>query len=120
MGATKRDTSGVFAAELKASGRPPTAALDRVSCLSSKGITFLTNKHLPEWTEVGVKMRLPQAGGQPKRQVDCHGVVVQCARRLAGRGFEVSLLFLDLPKRAAARLVTSPGAAAPTSISIAR
>lgn len=120
MGVTKKDTSGVFNTELTAQRRARPAVLDQVSHLSSKGITFQTNKHLPEWTEVDVQVRLPQAGGRSNRPVDCRGVVVQCSRRLSGRGFNVSLLFLDFPKRAVARLATAPGAALPTHISIAR
>jgi len=112
MGATKRDTSGVFAGGLQTPGR--------VSSLSPNGITFQTPQYLPQWTEVGVLMRLPGAGRQAHRPVDCRGVVVQCAKRAAGEGFEVSLLFLDLPKRAAARLATGARTAAPTSLSIVR
>jgi hypothetical protein len=120
MGVTKKDISGVFNTKLTAARSDGAVTLDQVSHLSSKGITFQTTKALPEWTELDVKMRLPQAGSRPSRPVDCHGVVVQCARRSSGPGFNVSLLFLDFPKRAATRLASAPVAALPTHISIAR
>jgi hypothetical protein len=120
MGVTRRDVSGVFNAELKAKHSARTAAFDHVSNLSPKGITFVTQTYLPEWTEVGVEMKLPPTGARRDRHVDCRGVVVQCARQPTGKGFEVSLLFLDLPKGAAARLAVSPRTAPTPSISIAR
>jgi len=45
---------------------------------------------------------------------------VQCARRQQGKGFQVVLMFLDLPKRAQAQLTAAPRAVAPLSISISR
>lgn len=119
MAATKRDTSGLFNAELPGP-RPRAARLDRVAHLSPTGLMFQTDHYLPEWTEIGVKMRWPRAVGHINRLVDCHGVVVRCARRPVGGGFEVSLSFLDLPKRAAARLAAASVAAPPTRISLAR
>jgi hypothetical protein len=127
MGATRRDISGVFDAELGRSRKA--AVLDKVFKLGPKGITFLTDTFMPEWMEVGVEMRLPRmergvpgAGARRDQHTDigCRGVVVQCARREQGKGFEVVLMFLDLPKRAQAQLTARPSAVAPLSISIAR
>jgi hypothetical protein len=120
MGATKRDISGVFDAELKSRRIRKAAVLDRIFHLSPKGITFVTDTFLPEWTEVGVEMRLPQNGAHKDQNIGCRGVVVQCMRREQGKGFEVALLFLDLPKRARAHLATAPADARPLSISISR
>ena len=118
MGATKQDRSGIFDAELG----PPrvTAVSDGGFHLSPKGITFVSNRYLPEWTEVGVEMRLPPTGARKDQQIDCRGVVVKCARREQGRGFEVALLFLDLPQRAQAQLIASPALSNPCRISISR
>ena len=120
MGVTKRDRSGVFDAELRARRARKSAVLDEGFNLSSKGITFISSEYLPEWTEVGVEMRLPSSGVRKNQQIDCRGVVVQCARREQGKGFEVALVFLDLPKQAQADLIASPAAFNPFSISIAR
>ena len=122
MGATKRDISGVFDAELTGKRSRQASVLDKVFDLSPKGITFLTDTFLPEWMEVGVEMRLPQSGTRRDQRLDigCRGVVVQCARRGQGKGFEVVLMFLDLPKRAQAQLSVAPSAVAPHSISISR
>lgn len=120
MGATKRDVSGVFDAEIKKTRRQKAAVLDQVSHLSSKGITFVTDVFLAEWTEVGVEMRLPASGARKDQLIDCRGVVVQCERREAGKGFEVSLLFLDLPKRALAHLAGAPTLSSALSISVSR
>jgi hypothetical protein len=122
MGATRRDISGIFDAELEEKRSRKAAVLDKVFKLGPKGITFVTDTFMPEWTEVGVEMRLPHSGARRDQHTDigCRGVVVQCARRVQGKGFEVVLVFLDLPKRAQARLSAAPSAAAPLSISISR
>jgi|SRR5579871_1349097 len=126
MGATKRDISGVFDADLKGSRA---AVLDKVFKLSAKGMTFVTDTFMPEWMEVGIEMRLPRGNGDLVKSktrgdqhmdIGCRGVVVQCARREQGKGFEVVLMFLDLPKRAQAQLTAAPSAVAPLSISIGR
>jgi len=122
MGVTKRDVSGVFDAELTGKRSRKAAVLDQVFDLSPKGITFLTDTYMNEWTEVGVEMRLPGPATRRDQRIDigCRGVVVQCAKREEGKGFKVVLLFLDLPKRAQAQLLTAPSAVAPLSISISR
>lgn len=122
MGATRKDISGVFDSELKNKRSRKTAVLDEVFSLGPKGITFVSDTYLPRWTEVGVEMRLPGAGARKDQHIDigCRGVVVQCERRQQGKGFEVALLFLDLPKRAQAQLSATPPSLSPYSISISR
>ena len=116
MAATKQDDSGVFGPVLRAKRPRQEAVLDQVSHLSLKGVTFLTERFLPEWTEVGVKMHLPKAEAQRDRHVGCRGVVVQCVPQQNGKGFEVSLVFLNLPKRVGPQLAGTP--AKPSSVSI--
>ena len=122
MGATRRDVSGVFDAELNRKRSRKAGVLDKVFDLSPKGITFVSDTFLPEWMEVGVEMRLPPSGARRDQRLDigCRGVVVQCTRRAQGKGFNVVLMFLDLPKRAQAQLSAAPSAVAPLSISISR
>ena len=122
MGATRRDVSGVFDAELRGKRARKAAVLDKVFNLSAKGLTFVTDTFMPEWMEVGVEMRLPPTGARRDQRMDigCRGVVVQCTPRGQGKGFEVVLMFLDLSKRAQARLSATPSAVAPYSISISR
>ena len=120
MAATKRDISGAFDSELKSRRARPAAVLDNVFHLSHKGITFVTDTFLPEWTEVGVEMRMPGTGARRDQPISCRGVVVQCARREQGKGFEVALVFVDLSKRAQAQLSPAPARLSPLSISISR
>ena len=116
MAATRRDVSGVFDAELKGRRTRQAAVLDNVFHLSHKGITFVTDTYMPEWTEVGVELQMPRKG----EPIVCRGVVVQCARREQGKGFEVAVIFLDLPKRAQSQLSFTPTMISPQSISITR
>jgi len=116
MVATKQDSSGVFSAELKVKQARKEAVLDRVSHLSMKGVTFSTERFLPEWTEVGVEMHLPKTAARRDQHVDCRGVVVQCVPRQKGKGFEVSLVFINLPKRVGPQLAEIP--AKPSYVSI--
>ncbi len=120
MAAAKRDLSGIFDTELKGRQIQQAAVLDKLFQLTHKGMTFVTDTHLPEWTEVSVKMRLPQSGTRKDQFVHCRGVVVQCIRRLAQRGFEVTLVFLDMNTRDQAQLNVIPPYLCPSSISISR
>ena len=120
MATTRRDVSGVFDAELKGRRTQKAAILDKAFQLSHKGITFVTDAFWPEWTEVDVEMRLPSKGARKDQPIMCRGVVVQCARREKGAGFDVSLLFLDLPKRAQDQINVIPPSVNPISISISR
>jgi hypothetical protein len=122
MAATKRDVSGIFDEKLKGNPSRTATVLDKAFDLSPKGMTFVTDTFMPEWMEVGVEMRLPGPGARRDQSTDigCRGVVVQCSRRAQGQGFDVVLMFLDLPKRAQAQLSAAPSAVAPLSISISR
>jgi hypothetical protein len=120
MAATKRDMSGAFDAELKSRRARQAAVLDNVFHLSHKGIAFVTETFMPEWMEVGVEMRMPNQGARRDQSISCRGVVVQCARREQGKGFEVSVVFLDLSKRAQSQLGLSLPGSSPLSISISR
>ena len=116
MAATRRDDSGVFNTELKAKQSRKAAVLERVSHLSQNGVTFSTERFMPEWMEVGVKMHLPKAEARRDQHVGCRGVVVQCVPRQKGKGFEVSLVFFNLPKRIGPQLAGTP--ANPSRVSI--
>lgn len=118
--AAKRDLSGVFDAELKHARNRKAAVLDGNFHISHKGITFQSETQLPEWTEVGVEMRMPVKGARKDQEINCRGVVVQCARRPQGKGFEVSLVFVDLPKKTQSQLEILPSAKQSVSVSIAR
>ena len=120
MGTTKRDFLEVFTTELRPRRSRRVAGLDKVFQLGPKGITFVTNTFVPEWTEVGVEMCLPTAGTRKEQNIGCRGVIVQCARCDQGKGFEVSLLFIDLPKRAQSQLSDVPAVVSPSCISISR
>jgi hypothetical protein len=115
---TQRDRSGIFDAELKPKGARQAAVLDRVAQLSPKGITFSSAQFIPEWTEVDVQIRIP--GGIVDQKVDCRGVVVQCTQHKNGDGFEIALLFLDLPKKVQNHLRETPHQHAPLHISVSR
>lgn len=120
MGVTKRDLSGVFDAELSVKRTKKTSAFDNAFHLSQKGITFFSEQGVPEWTEVGVRMHLPQKGVRKDPSISCRAVVVECSPRQGDRGYRVTLLFLNLPKRAQAQLALPPLGVSPASISISR
>ncbi len=111
MGATKHDLSGVFDAELRGKRARKSTTLDTAFYLNHKGITFISDRAILEWTEVGVELRVPQ-------KITCRAVVVECTRCAIEQGFKITLLFLDLPKRAQAQLNIPLTGASPSSISI--
>jgi len=113
MAATKRDLSGVFDAELQRKHPRKSAVLDSAFYLNHKGITFISDRALPEWTEVGVELRVPQ-------KITCHAVVVECTRCAVEHGYKITLLFLDLPKRAFSQLDLPLAGASAACISIFR
>jgi hypothetical protein len=113
MAATKRDVSGVFDAELRGKHQRQSAALDTAFYLNRKGITFISDRAIPEWTEVGVELRVPQ-------KITCRAVVVECTRCAIEQGYKITLLFLNLPKRAQAQLGLPLTGASTASISISR
>lgn len=98
MAAAKRDASGVFDKELKNTRTRRALSQDTSAQLSHNGMTFISDTHLPEWTEVGVEMHMPGKDPLQRQTVNCRGVVVECERRGSGMGFEVALLFVDVPK----------------------
>ncbi|MCG3146711.1 MAG: hypothetical protein PCFJNLEI_00145 [Verrucomicrobiae bacterium] len=118
--AARRDLSGIFDAELKKNRINKPAILDCVFHLSHKGITFFSENPMPEWMEVGVEMRMPVKGARREQQISCRGVVVECTRRIEGRGYQVALVFVDLPKKSQAQLDMPPTARQTFSISLAR
>lgn len=118
MAMTQRDRSGIFDAELKPRRTRQAAVLDRVDQLSPKGITFTSAQFIPEWTEVDVQIRIPT--GMTDQKVDCRGVVVQCTQRQNDDGFEMTLLFLDLPKKLQQHLRETPHQHTPLHISVSR
>jgi len=121
MPSTRRDVSGVFDTELRGSQETQKAAiLDQSFHVNRKGITFVSDKPLTEWSEVGVQMKVPRRGAQRDQAIACRAVVVQCSPRTRNKGFEVALLFLDLPRRAQTSLDVLPAAHSPLSISISR
>jgi hypothetical protein len=123
MGATKRDVSGVFDSDIKPKQNRKTAAVDDVFQLGPRGLTFVTDKFMPEWTEVGVEMQLPlnkPAKKDKSTAVDCRGVIVECEPVGKSKKYQVSLLFLDLPQRIEAELSDKPVTAHRSAISIAK
>jgi hypothetical protein len=84
MGVTKRDLSGIFNDALQ---------------VNRRGMMFVSDQFVPEWTEMNVQMQVPAAGAKKQRDIHCRAAVVQCEKRSRGKGYQVALLFLDLPKR---------------------
>lgn len=120
MGTAKRDLSGVFNADLRAKGSHKAALLGNAFRVNRRGITFTTDVLMPEWTEMNVKMQVPVTGTEKPRAIQCHAVVVQCEKREGRKGYQVALLFLDLPKRDETRLELTHPAIRSSSISISR
>jgi hypothetical protein len=119
MPSTRRDLSGVFDTELRGQRVRKAAILDESFHIDQKGISFVSDIALPHWAEICVEMQLPRLGaGERERVICCHAVVVQCARRARGRGYEVTLWFSQVPKRAQSALNILPAALNPLSISI--
>lgn len=96
MGLTKRDVSGVFETELTATHARKAAALTDSLHLNHNGVSFVSDHAIPEWTELSVQFRLPQTSSL----ITCQAVVVDCTPRPGGACYDISLLFLNLPKRA--------------------
>lgn len=120
MGATRRDVSGVFDAELRRPRTQRVSVLPKNFHLNHHGITFVSDTPLPVWTEVVADIRLPALGGGQEPPITCRAVVVQCDRRAPGRGFTVALLFFDLPKNEQLRLDFLPVTHNSASVSLSR
>ncbi len=120
MGATKRDLSGVFDADWSVESSKKSTSLDSAFHLTQNGMTFFTAQGVPEWTEVGVKMHMPQKGARKDHSFTCRGVVIECSPCQTRPGYRVTLMFLDLPKRAQDQINLAPLATQSASISISR
>lgn len=72
--------------------------------LSPRGVVFRSRAALPTWTEVSVCLHLPNGAGQPREQLECRGVVINC-RRQRGGDWKCAVVFLNLSKKAETRLV---------------
>lgn len=120
MGVAKRDLSGYFDADLKGIRSRRATVLDNLFHVDRRGIAFVTDVALTEWIEVNVKMQMPTISFKRQRAISCRAAVVQCTRREGNKGFEVVLLFLDLPKRDEAHLGLIQPKINPASISIYR
>lgn len=120
MAVTKRDASGTFDAALAGKPSKQAAVASAPLQLNHNGITFVSARPVPEWTELDVQMRLPQNHLHKASSVTCHGVVVQCTKRPFAAGYEVSLLFLDLPEHAHPQLDLRAPQPAAASIWISR
>lgn len=100
MGASRSDSKLGQQAEKRLNSRYAVLDARQIQHLSPRGLTFASDQYLPEWTEVGVALKVPHGNNGKSSPIECRGVVVQCQRQRQGNGFEVSLLFLDLPAKA--------------------
>jgi len=89
------------------------------SSFSPNGITFRSDRFLPEWTEMEIQMQIPSLRRKRNGLVGCRGVVIQCGKDCNEQGFEVALFFLDLPKKAADYIATGVVDQIPLTISLA-
>lgn len=115
MGASHLDSAWGPQAERRAGSRKAVLEARQIQHLSPRGLTFASSHYVPEWMEMGVEIKLPQDGNGKLTPIECRGVVVQCQRQTQGRGFEVSLLFLDLPPKARNFLQSQPSRGNPTA-----
>jgi hypothetical protein len=103
MKAAKADRSGTFDHITLNLAQAPTVVRPRGFHLSQRGMTFHSDRRLAPWTEVEVEVEAP-ADGQKRRAIRCSGIVVQCEPSPRRAGYEITLLFLELNKRALAEL----------------
>ncbi|MBI5820101.1 MAG: hypothetical protein HZA88_14040 [Verrucomicrobia bacterium] len=66
-------------------------------------MTFHSERRLAPWTEVEVEVEAP-GDGSKHRMIRCAGIVVQCETSPRHNGYDITLLFLELNKRALADL----------------
>lgn len=103
MKAAKADQSGTFDHITLNLAKAPTVVRPRGFHLSPRGMSFHSERRLAPWTEVEVEVEVP--GDGPKhRVIRCAGVVVQCEASPHRAGYDITLLFLELNKRALADL----------------
>lgn len=98
MSTSKLDTSGIFQA-LHVHGSQTRLTLSPESVrIRPNGIEFRTDKSIAQWTEMTVD--LFSAEGE---KVHCTGIVVECNGNRHS-GYNVSMLFMSLSKKAQERL----------------
>ena len=66
-------------------------------------MTFHSDRRLAPWTEVEVEVEAP-SDAQKWHTIRCAGIVVQCEPSHRHAGYDITLLFLELNKRALADL----------------
>ena len=105
MKAAKADRSGTFDHITLNLAQAPTVVRPNGFHLSPRGMTFHSERRLAPWTEVEVEVEAP-ADGQKRRTIRCSGIVVQCETSTRRAGYDITLLFVELNKRAMADLAS--------------
>jgi len=103
MKAAKADQSGTFNHITLNLATGPTVVRPSGFHLSPRGMTFHSERRLAPWTEVEVEVEAP-GDGSKHRMIRCAGIVVQCETSPRHNGYDITLLFLELNKRALADL----------------
>jgi hypothetical protein len=103
MKAAKADRSGTFDHITLNLAKAPTVVRPSGFHLSPRGMTFHSERRLAPWTEVEVEVEVPGEGVK-QRVIRCAGIVVQCESSPRHAGYDITLLFLELNKRAMADL----------------
>jgi hypothetical protein len=98
MSTSKLDTSGVFQA-LHVHGAQTRLSLSPTAVrIRSNGIEFRTDKPIDQWTEMTVDLFSVEG-----EKVHCTGVVIECHGN-RHMGYQISMLFMDLSRKAQERL----------------
>jgi hypothetical protein len=98
MSTSKLDRSGVFQG-LQVHGAQTRLSLSPSAVrIRQNGVEFRTDKPIDQWTELTID--LFSAEGE---KVHCNGVVVDCSGN-RHMGYQISILFTNLTKRAQERL----------------
>ena len=103
MKAARADRSGVFDYVTLNVAKAPTVVRPSGFHVSPRGMTFHSARRLAPWTEVEVEVEAP-AEGQKRHAIRCSGIVVQCEASPHRAGYNITLVFLELNKRAMADL----------------
>ena len=103
MKAAKADRSGVFDYVTLSLAKTPTVVRPSGFHVAPRGMTFHSARRLAPWTEVEVEVETP-AVGQKRHAIRCSGIVVQCEASPHRAGYDITLVFLELNKRAMADL----------------
>jgi hypothetical protein len=104
MKAARADHSGLFRSVAPNLAISPAPLHPGSFYLSEKGLTFRSTTRLAPWTEVDVEVELPTSGRLKGRRVRCSGVVVGCRPAHDDIGYDITLLFMELDKRAISEL----------------